>query len=113
MCLYMPRHYRSFLTHLENNPRPLRKLVISVSSGAADGQALLKTYNDAVLSLIEFRSTHMLIVALFIIGPAARHDGGLDAEDNINNSTSDQKMEFTGNGKFLLKGTGGTAVVHF
>ena len=105
MRLYMPRHHRAFLTHLETNPRPLRQLVISVSPAAAadsdeDGKSLLKAYNDAVLSLKEFRDTHMIIVALFIIGPARR------------NPDSDQ-VDPTRGGKLLLKGTGGTDVVRF
>ena len=106
MRLYMPRHHRNFLTHLENNPRPLRQLVIiSVSSGASySDQALLKAYNDAVLSLKELRNAHMNIVALFIIEPA-RHDGLI--------STSDHHVGFAKDEEFLLKGTGGTGMVRF
>ena len=107
MRLYMPRHHRAFLTHLENNPRTLRQLVISVSSGASDSdQALLKAYNDAVLSLKELRNAHINIVALFIIGPA-RHDG-------LISPTSDHDhVGFARGGKYLLKGTGGTDAVRF
>jgi indoleamine 2,3-dioxygenase len=104
MRLYMPRHHRTFLTHLENNPRPLRQLVISVSLGTDQGgNALLKAYNDAVLSLKDLRSAHMIIVALFIIGPAL-HDRP--------NSTSDHG-NFTRDGRVSLKGTGGTDMVRF
>jgi indoleamine 2,3-dioxygenase len=105
MRLYMPRHHRTFLTHLENNPRPLRQLVISVSSGASDpDQALLKAaYNDAVLSLKELRSAHINIVALFIIGPA-RQDRLISTSDHVG---------FARDGEFLLKGTGGTDMVRF
>ena len=104
MRLYMPRHHRAFLSHLENNPRPLRQLVIAVSSGASDSdQALLKAYNDAVLSLKELRSAHINIVALFIIGPA-RHDRLISTSDHV---------DFAGDGKSLLKGTGGTEMVRF
>ena len=41
MRLYMPRHHRAFLTHLENNPRPLRQLVISAAADS-DPDALSK-----------------------------------------------------------------------
>ena len=101
MRLYMPRHHRTFLTHLENNPRPLRQLVISVSSGTSDpDQVLLKAYNDAILSLKELRNAHMNIVALFIIGPAS-HDKLISASDHVRDE------------EFLLKGTGGTDMVLF
>ena len=104
MRLYMPRHHRNFLTHLENNPRPLRQLVISVSSGAFDpDQALLKAYNDAVLSLKELRSAHMNIVALFIIGPA-HHDRLISTSDHVG---------FARDEEFPLRGTGGTDMVRF
>ena len=107
MRLYMPRHHRNFLTHLENNPRPLRQLVTSVTSipsGPSDSdQALLKAYNEAVLSLKELRSSHINIVALFIIGPA-RHDRLISASDHVN---------FARDEEHLLKGTGGTDMVRF
>ena len=106
MRLYMPRHHRNFLTHLENNPRPLRQLVTSISSGSEPSdsdQGLLKAYNDAVLSLKEFRSSHMNIVALFIIGPA-RHDRLISNSDHVG---------FAGNEEPLSKGTGGTDMVRF
>jgi indoleamine 2,3-dioxygenase len=106
MRLYMPRHHRNFLTHLENNPRPLRQLVTSISSGVSDSdQALLKTYNDAVLSLKELRSSHMNIVALFIIGPAC-HDRLISTSDSDHVSSSRDE-------ELLLKGTGGTGMVRF
>jgi len=108
MRLYMPRHHRNFLTHLENNPRPLRQLVISVSSGAVDpdqtGHVLVKAYNDTVIALKELRSTHMIIVTLFIIGPA-RHDRL--------SPTSEDRLAFTRDGQLLVKGTGGTDMVRF
>ena len=101
MRLYMPRHHRAFLIHLERNPRPLRQRVISVSLGATttdSDRAFLEAYNDAVLSLKEFRSTHMIIVALFIIGPA-HHVYQLDPNVGL---TRDP-----------LRGTGGTDMVRF
>ncbi|KAF8809701.1 Indoleamine 2,3-dioxygenase [Phlegmacium glaucopus] len=107
MRLYMPRHHRAFLTHLENNPRPLRQLVISASSVAADsnkdGKSLLNAYNDAVLSLKELRDSHLIIVALFIIGPARRNGLNLNSDH----------VDFAGDGKVPLKGTGGTDMVRF
>jgi len=101
MRLYMPRHHRNFLTHLENNPRPLRQLVTSISSGASD--SLLKAYNDAVLCLKDLRSAHMNIVALFIIGPA-RHDRLIFTPHHTG---------FARDEELLLKGTGGTGMMLF
>ena len=116
MRLYMPRHHRNFLTHLENNPRPLRQLVTSIisssgSSSDTDQGLLKKAYNDAILSLKDLRSSHMNIVALFIIGPAARHD-------RLISTTSDSDSDHVGfekrNEELLSsKGTGGTDMVRF
>lgn len=104
MRLYMPRHHRNFLIHLEKNPRPLRQLVTSISSGASESdQALLKAYNDTVLSLKELRNAHMNIVALFIIGPA-HLDRLISTSDHVG---------FARDKELLLKGTGGTDVVRF
>ena len=98
MRLYMPRHHRAFLTHLENNPRPLRQLVISAGANSdQEGKAILKAYNDAVLSLTELRSAHMIIVTLFIIGPARR--------DRLDPHSSHTRN--------VSKGTGGTDMVRF
>jgi indoleamine 2,3-dioxygenase len=95
MQSYMPRHHRAFLAHLAANPRPVRGLVLS--AGDPD---LLASYNAAVLSLKEFRDAHMVIVALYIIGPAskAKKEG-----------REGRAVEEYG----ALKGTGGTDMAKF
>lgn len=87
MQQYMPRRHRSFLRHLAANPRPLRELVARSAS-----KGLVEAYNGAVRALKEFRDAHMVIIGLYIIGPARRA----------------QREEQT-----RLKGTGGTDMVHF
>ncbi|KAF6765826.1 tryptophan 2,3-dioxygenase [Ephemerocybe angulata] len=79
---YMPRHHRAFLNHLANSPRPLREYVLANSTTAnptasseedmARGEKLLEAYNAAVQALKVFRDKHMIIVALYIVGPARR-----------------------------------------
>jgi len=68
MRMYMPRHHRNFLRHLENNPRPLRALI----EANKDYPGLLDAFNASVESLKEFRDTHVRIVAIYIVGPARR-----------------------------------------
>ncbi|KAF9484863.1 tryptophan 2,3-dioxygenase [Pholiota conissans] len=104
MQSYMPRHHRGFLNHLSNNPRPLRDFVFSTSTSESDkenGVALLEAYNAAVIALKEFRDAHMIIVALYIIGPA-RH--------SRQPASTDQSV---GTNKLPLKGTGGTDLIQF
>ncbi|KAJ3542124.1 hypothetical protein NMY22_g3624 [Coprinellus aureogranulatus] len=95
---YMPRHHRAFLNHLAHTPRPLRDFVLSKSKESPDGEKLLQAYNAAVQELKVFRDKHMIIVALYIIGPARRREAG----------TRDPSS-----GKEELKGTGGTNMVQF
>ncbi|KAG2008682.1 tryptophan 2,3-dioxygenase [Coprinopsis cinerea AmutBmut pab1-1] len=101
MQSYMPRHHRAFLTHLANNPRPIRNIVaLQARDGGEAGKQILQAYNTAVQALKEFRDKHMIIVALYIIGPARR---------NVLGQTSREKKEDSG----ALKGTGGTDLVKF
>ncbi|KAJ3511528.1 hypothetical protein NMY22_g15618 [Coprinellus aureogranulatus] len=95
---YMPRHHRAFLNHLAHTPRPLRDFVLSKFKESPDGEKLLQAYNAAVQELKVFRDKHMIIVALYIIGPARRREAG----------TRDPSS-----GKEELKGTGGTNMVQF
>ncbi|KAF6755292.1 tryptophan 2,3-dioxygenase [Ephemerocybe angulata] len=78
---YMPRHHRAFLNHLANSPRPLRDYVLANSTSSTStasttsdsaGAELLQAYNAAVQALKVFRDKHMIIVALYIVGPARR-----------------------------------------
>jgi len=92
MRMYMPRHHRNFLRHLENNPRPLNALV----EANKDHPGLLDAFNASVESLKEFRDTHIRIVAIYIAGPARR---------------AAESFGQTGEGG--VKGTGGTNAMSF
>ena len=100
MQTYMPKNHRSFLDHLKSNPRPLRMFVMD-----RNDKALLMAFNRAVLALKEFRDAHMIIAALYILGPARREaKRRLEvAEGGGENLTPHQP----------LKGTGGTELVRF
>lgn len=92
MRLYMPRHHRNFLRHLENNPRPLKALV----DANRDYPGLLDAFNASLESLKEFRDAHVRIVAIYIAGPARR------------------AMERRGQvGEGRVKGTGGMHAMSF
>ena len=67
MQSYMPKNHRLFLDHLKSNPRPLRTFVMDKND-----KALALAFNRAVLALKEFRDAHMIIAALYILGPARR-----------------------------------------
>jgi indoleamine 2,3-dioxygenase len=102
MQSYMSRHHRNFLRHLSENPRPLRTLVL-----AAGEPALLEAYNAAVQSLKEFRDAHMIIVALYILGPAKRaREGDQKMKKEPKDATTDVIDA-------PLRGTGGTNLVRF
>ena len=90
--MYMPRHHRNFLRHLENNPRPLKPLV----EANKDYPGLLDGFNASVESLKEFRDTHVRIVAIYIAGPARR---------------AAERLGQAGAGR--AKGTGGTDAMSF
>lgn len=92
MRLYMPRHHRNFLRHLENNPRPLKALV-DTNRGYP---GLLDAFNTSVESLKEFRDAHVRIVAIYVAGPARR---------------AMKHLGQTGEGG--VKGTGGTHAMSF
>jgi hypothetical protein len=65
MQTYMP--HRLFLNHLKTNPRPLRTFVMD-----RNDEALMMAFNLAVIALKEFRDAHIIIAALYILGPARR-----------------------------------------
>lgn len=102
MQSYMSRHHRNFLRNLSDNPRPLRTLVLT-----AGDPALLEAYNAAVQSLKEFRDAHMIIVALYILGPAKRARVG---DQKMKEEARDTKIDAT---NAPLRGTGGTNLVRF
>ena len=99
MQTYMPKNHRSFLDHLKSNPRPLRMFVME-----RNDETLSMAFNRSVLALKEFRDAHMIIAALYILGPARRAARRrLEAAENDENVTSCQ----------TLKGTGGTDLISF
>lgn len=104
MQSYMPRNHRLFLDHLKANPRPLRAFVVD-----ANDTELLSAYNQAVMSLKEFRDAHMIIATLYILGPARR---AFKLANDIaeHNSTTESKTPV---GWTPVKGTGGTELVKF
>ncbi|KAG6864594.1 hypothetical protein C0991_008446 [Blastosporella zonata] len=93
MQSYMPRNHRLFLDHISSNPQPLRAFVMSSSDAS-----LRDAYNSAVLALKEFRGAHMIIAALYILGPARR------AAKQVEMAEKERKP---------LLGTGGTELVKF
>ncbi|KAG1729872.1 Indoleamine 2,3-dioxygenase [Suillus paluster] len=102
MQIYMPRHHRNFLRHLSTNPRHVRTLVTQANPDAE----LLDAYNFTVQSVKEFRDAHIKIVAIYIIGPAARERMQLEEADP--EAQVAQKGE-----RVVLRGTGGTDLVRF
>jgi len=99
MQSYMPKNHRSFLDHLKSNPRPLRMFVKE-----RNDEALLTAFNRAVLALKEFRDAHMIIAALYILGPARR--AAKRRVEVVGGSVSCTPLQ-------LMKGTGGTDLVKF
>ncbi|KAJ3872187.1 tryptophan 2,3-dioxygenase [Lentinula edodes] len=113
MQLYMPRHHRNFLSHLreQSRRRSLRAWVLeSVAEAEANtpllnaNTPLLNAYNSAVTALKKFRDAHIVLVARYIIGPAARSKTRGDSQ-----TKRDSKREM----KEALKGTGGTHLARF
>jgi indoleamine 2,3-dioxygenase len=92
MRMYMPRHHRNFLRHLENNPRPLKALV----EANRDYPGLLDAFNASIETLKEFREAHIRIVGVYITGPARR---------------ARERLGQTGEG--AVKGTGGMSAMSF
>ena len=99
MQTYMPKNHRSFLDHLKSNPRPLRMFVMD-----RNDEALSTAFNRSILALKEFRDAHMIIAALYILGPARRA-----AKRRLEAAEDDEK----GTPRQPLKGTGGTDLVKF
>ncbi|KAK7030372.1 hypothetical protein VNI00_014116 [Paramarasmius palmivorus] len=99
MQVYMPRSHRLFLDHLADTHLPLRKFV---EENGVHNPELLQAYNEAVTALKEFRDAHMIIVTLYIIGPARRARKA--KEDREKQEKERQEA---------LKGTGGTNLVKF
>ncbi|KAG7089187.1 hypothetical protein E1B28_010889 [Marasmius oreades] len=108
MQLYMPRHHRNFLNHLRSTTRPLRQFVVNNTCADPDdarNTALLDAYNQAIVALKGFRDKHIILVSLYIVGPARR--ASIRTRDEIGGGG-----EGTGETSDL-KGTGGTNLVKF
>ncbi|KAJ4486630.1 Indoleamine 2,3-dioxygenase [Lentinula edodes] len=143
MQLYMPRHHRNFLSHLreQSRRRSLRAWVLESqhdyndSANPVPDTPLLNAYNSAVTALKKFRDAHIVLVARYIIGPAARaraNEGQSQSDDSNRECQSDGKeCESESEGKSnsnskesnaegeresetqVLKGTGGTHLARF
>ena len=59
MQLYMPRYHRAFLTHLSNNPRPLREVVFSLTK-SGEHPGLTDAYNERDRKSTRLNSSHPL-----------------------------------------------------
>jgi len=123
MRAYMPRHHRAFLNHLRANPRPLRDFVLKATHPRTDAP-ILDAYNGVVRAVKEFRDAHMIIITLYIIGPAKRSqtreavtaiEHSLEPLEKEQETTTTKAMEsmFEKNEKEGLRGTGGTDLVKF
>lgn len=108
MQSYMSRHHRNFLRHLAHNPRPLRAFVEK-----AQDAGLREAYNASVKALKEFRDAHMIIVTLYILGPAKREREAKLAEEERKQLEGAERGAAAGIWKTPLKGTGGTDLVKF
>ncbi|KAF5392814.1 hypothetical protein D9757_000909 [Collybiopsis confluens] len=137
MQLYMPRHHRNFLTHLQNQSRSLRALVIDTLASAGlsidgspvagsssslsvdsvdlnDALALLHSYNAAVMALKSLRDSHIIIVTKYIIGPAARsRREEQEKAPQWQKVKAEKELEEEEMDNAPLKGTGGTDLAQF
>ena len=99
MQTYMPKNHRLFLSHLKINPRPLRTFVMDKND-----EALMTSFNLAVVALKEFRDAHMIIASLYILGPARRA---------AKRKLEDAEADVNPRPRAPPKGTGGTDLVRF
>jgi indoleamine 2,3-dioxygenase len=103
MKAYMPYQHRLFIDHLASYPRSLREFVMA-RQGSREGE-LKKAYNEAVKALKVFRDAHMIMAALYILGPARRaRDRAAEVENSKAKEVPERKPHI---------GTGGTQLVSF
>ena len=103
MKAYMPYQHRLFIDHLASYPRSLRAFVMARQE-AREGE-LKKAYNEAVKALKVFRDAHMIMAALYILGPARRaRDRAAEMDNSKIKATPERKPHI---------GTGGTELVSF
>ncbi|KAF8896021.1 Indoleamine 2,3-dioxygenase [Infundibulicybe gibba] len=88
-------------------------LVISNEIGILEppDQKLQAAYNDAILALKEFRDTHMIIVTLYIVGPARRLAAATTKVGSEQGKIGVKPSELQDPAP--LKGTGGTELIKF
>lgn len=109
MQIYMPKNHRMFLNHLATNPRPLRAFVM----GSQD-EEMIEAYNRTVMALKGFRDAHMIITALYVIGPARRAArAALQEKEKYSVDADLGKGGVTTLDDDTLRGTGGTDLVKF
>ena len=104
MKTYMPYQHRLFIDYLASYPRSLRTFVMARRGQGKEVEELTSAYNWAVMALKVFRDAHMIIAALYILGPARR------AMDRAAAGTGEGKVEKE---RKPAIGTGGTALVTF
>lgn len=99
---YMPLEHRRFLSQLRGTTPSVRQFIVQTRD-----EGLLAAFNRAVGALKGFRDAHMIIVTLYILGPARRaaalQSQNLDFQER---TTSKDASE-------AVKGTGGTDLVKF
>ncbi|KAF5326962.1 hypothetical protein D9619_004337 [Psilocybe cf. subviscida] len=102
---YMPLEQRRFLNQLRETAPSVRQYIVQTRD-----EGLLAAFNRAVSALKGFRDAHMIIVTLYILGPARRaaalqtRNAGLQEQSTCNSGNS---------GGEVVKGTGGTDMVKF
>ncbi|KAF8343598.1 Indoleamine 2,3-dioxygenase [Amanita rubescens] len=111
MKTYMPYQHRLFIDYLASYPRSLRTFVMARRGHGKEAEELTSAYNRAVKALKVFRDAHMIIAALYILGPARRAADRVAAM-----GMGEGKAEKVKDGEKERKpviGTGGTALVTF
>jgi indoleamine 2,3-dioxygenase len=115
MLVYMPRNHRIFLNHLSANPRPLRAFVME-----SHDKEIIETYNRAVIALKEFRDAHMIITALYVIGPARRaartaveFEKKQKERSMFEDAVDPRRGVVITSNDHTLRGTGGTDLANF
>jgi indoleamine 2,3-dioxygenase len=110
---YMPRRHRTFLGRLEGVRELVTKVSAELEESKDDGdikRKLVDSYNLAVNALKTLRDAHYKVVAMYIIGPAAREKRDMELKERAISGAKNQIMEGS-NGE--LKGTGGSELSTF
>ncbi|XP_006459693.1 hypothetical protein AGABI2DRAFT_177540 [Agaricus bisporus var. bisporus H97] len=108
MRSYMALGHRTFLSELRAYPRQIRTYVQTIAEQQGSDSPVVHAYNIAVKALKDLRDSHMVIVTLFVIGPARRVKNEAAAMGAGSASSAGDE----GNND-QVKGTGGTELVKF